>query len=241
MKLVAYYTCGYPDLKTSKRIMQTILKSGADALELGVPFSDPVADGPTLQIAHQKAIENKIGVEQTLTLAKELSKLGEIYIMSYFNPIMSYGIEKFCLKAAECGVKGVIIPDLSLQESLRWKKYFSLPLIAFLAPNFAIEDIEIAKKLNPAFVYYIARFGTTGERDTLPPDLKKNLKTIKKHINAPVFVGFGIKTPEHVNSLKGIADGVIVGSAIVKKCMENKFSTSAVSKYVKSLALAAKA
>ena len=223
---IAFLTAGYPDLNITKKLVLGLAKIGVDIIELGVPFSDPLADGPIIQESSQIALENKININDILNLVKALRKDTQIplCLLSYYNPIFCYGEERFAKKASASGVDGVIMPDLPPEEGrsfIRFANRFNLDTIFFLSPTSPLGRIKLVSGVCKGFIYYVSLTGVTGPRKTLAADLVNNLKLIKKHTHKPVCVGFGVSSLEHVKQIYKIADGVIVGSAIIKKIKEN--------------------
>ena len=223
---IVFITCGYPNLNITKKLILEFAKIGVDIIELGVPFSDPLADGPIIQEASQTALKRGVNLNDILNLVKNVRKDIDIPIclMTYYNPIFCFGEERFARKAAACGVDGIIIPDLPPEEGnsfIRLANKFDLDTIFFLSPTSTHERIKFISGVSQGFIYYVSLTGVTGPRENLPLDLVHNLKIIKKNITKPVCVGFGVAKPSHVRQIYKIADGVIVGSAIIKKIKEN--------------------
>lgn len=226
---IPYLCCGYPTKEETIQIALELEKNGADALELGVPFSDPIADGPTIQKASSIALKDCKGVEDVLEVVKELREKGmkiPIVIMSYYNPIYKYGIEKFCINAKKAGVRAIAVPDLPLEESEELRKEIEkngLEIVYFIAPNTNEERIEKICKKTTGFVYLVSVKGTTGERKELDRELKEIIQKIKKFSSVPVIVGFGISDSKQVKEvIEAGADGVIVGSKLIKLYEEGK-------------------
>jgi len=223
---LAFITAGYPDLETTKRLALEFTKAGVDILELGVPFSDPMADGPLIQEASQVALKKKVHLNEILNLVKELRKYTAmpICLMTYYNPIFCFGEELFVNKATSCGVDGVIIPDLPPEEGqvfLKLAQRVKLDTILFLSPTSTRDRIRQIAKAARGFIYYVSLTGVTGPRKELPTDMVKNLKKIKGITAKPICVGFGVSRAEQIRQIYRVADGVIVGSAIIKKIREN--------------------
>jgi len=219
---VAFITAGYPNLKTTEKLVLEFDKIGVDIVELGVPFSDPMADGPIIQEASRYALTKKVHLKDMLNLVKAIRAKSQIPIclMSYYNPIFCFGEEKFTKVASACGVDGVIVPDLPPDEGKTFIKSankHNLDVICFISPTTSRQRLKYISKLSRGFIYYVSLTGVTGPRKALPGDLKEHLKTIKKITKKPVCVGFGVSGPKQVKEIYRIADGVIVGSAIVKK------------------------
>ncbi len=224
---LAYFTLGYPSIKATEEVIKGAIEGGTTGIEIGIPFSDPVADGPTIQHAHNIALKNGILADDVFSLLESLGPYREranFYIMAYLNSIMNApcGMENFIKKSKKYGIEGFIIPDLPFSEIKREKVKIGFPLILFATNETPFDTLKEYKKYNPPFVYYIARYGTTGERETLPDDIKENLSSIKRVIDLPLYIGFGISKREHVKTLYEVADGVIVGSHLIKLIIENE-------------------
>jgi tryptophan synthase alpha chain len=240
---IAFITAGYPDLNATKKLAVEFAESGVDILELGVPFSDPMADGPVIQEASQAALKNKVNLDNILGLVKEVRKYTQmpICLMTYYNPVFCFGEDKFVKKAVEAGVDGVIIPDMPPEEGkslVRAANKFKLDTIFFLAPTSTKQRMKLISKVSRGFIYYVSLTGVTGARKKLPADIADNIRIIKKHTDKPVCVGFGVSNPYQVKQIYKVADGVIVGSAIVKKIKENmgrKDLVGRVSNFVRTL------
>ena len=223
---IAFITAGYPDLSITRKLVLELAKVGVDIIELGVPFSDPMADGPIIQEASQLALKRGVNLNDILSLVKSVKKdiNTPIILMTYYNPIFCFGEERFVKKAAACGVDGIIIPDLPPEEGnsfIRLANKFNLDTVFFVSPTSTRERIKFVSGISRGFIYYICLTGVTGPRQNLPKDLVNNLKVIKKLTDKPVCVGFGVSRIEQIRAIYKIADGVIVGSAIVKKIREN--------------------
>jgi len=215
-----YFPLGYPDLLTSIDIIEALAKNGADLIEVGLSFSDPLADGPVIQQATQVALEKGITVKKSLEAVKELRNRGvtiPLILMGYYNPILAYGLEKFIRDAKEAGADGFIIPDLPMEEAEEFTAVAGdLPLIQMLAPTSPDERMEAIARNAKGFIYLVSVTGVTGERREVSNDLGELINRVRKHTSAPVCVGFGIGTPEQAKQVGQLADGVIVGSACVK-------------------------
>jgi len=224
--LVAYLTCGDPDLSTSRDVALAAIAAGAEVIELGVPFSDPVADGPVIQRASERALRNGVSLEQVLKLAKEIRHQRDagLIIFSYLNPVLRMGLQKFVEAAAEAGVDGALITDLPVEESdeyLRLMRKRSLATIFLAAPTSTDERLKRIADASTGFVYAIARTGITGARKDLTEDAQKLVKRLRKFTNLPIAVGFGIASPEHFAAVGEFADAAVVGSAIVQTIEQN--------------------
>ena len=215
-----YFPLGYPDLETSVDVIEALAKNGADLIEVGLSFSDPLADGPVIQQATQVALEKGITVKKSLEAVKELRKRGvtiPLILMGYYNPMLAYGLEKFIRDAKEAGTDGFIIPDLPLEEAEEFQSINGdMPLIQMLAPTSPDERMEAIARNAKGFIYLVSVTGVTGERREVSNDLGDLIARVRSHTSAPVCVGFGIGTPEQAKQLAQLADGVIVGSACVK-------------------------
>jgi len=223
---IAFITAGYPDLATTARLFMELEHRGVDIIELGVPFSDPLADGPVIQAASEYSLKKGTTLPKILDLVKKLRKATSlpICLMTYYNPVFCFGDKYFVDKAIASGVDGVIIPDLPPEEAGEFIAYANkkgLANICFLAPTSSNARIKIISKVAKGFIYYVSLTGVTGGRKTMAADLKTNLARIKKVTGKPVCVGFGISNAGQVRQVKRIADGVIIGSAIVEKIREN--------------------
>lgn len=223
---VAFITSGYPNLGVTEKLVLEFDKIGVDIIELGVPFSDPMADGPIIQEASGVALKKRINLKDIMGLVRKLRKHTEIPIclMTYYNPIFCFGEEKFARLAYDSGVDGVIIPDLPPEEGRTFIKLankYKVDIVFFISPTTSKARIRYIAGLSRGFIYYVSLTGVTGPRQALPVDLMENIKIIKKITQKPMCVGFGVSNNSQVRQILQIADGVIVGSAIVKKIKEN--------------------
>jgi len=216
-----YFTLGYPDPPTSVEIIEAIARSGADLIELGVPFSDPLADGPTIQHSTQVALEHGMSLARCLELTGSLRARGvtqPLLLMSYVNPILAYGVERFAADAAHAGADGCIVPDLPPEEAGPLEAACAahdLALAYLLAPTSTPERICLICEHASGFIYLVSTAGVTGARDGLPPGLDAFIGRVRAVAEAPLAVGFGIATPEQARAVGQLADGVIVGSALI--------------------------
>ncbi|ADC90161.1 tryptophan synthase, alpha subunit [Thermocrinis albus DSM 14484] len=220
--LVSYLMVGYPELDFSLQAFLTVVQNGTDILEVGVPFSDPVADGPTIQKAHEGALRNGVRLKDVF---HQVSKIRENYpeipilLMTYYNPVFRTGLEKFCRMAADSGADGLIVPDLPPEESGPLKEHTlraDLSLVLLASPTSTTRRLKLICDTTDDMVYFVSVTGTTGARESLPLErLSQQLKTYRQVCSKPVVVGFGVSKREHASALKDIADGVVVGSALV--------------------------
>lgn len=218
--IVAYVTAGDPSLAATEKIVLAAAEAGADVIELGVPFSDPVADGPTIQRASERALRAGTKLSDVLDLARRLRKRTSVplVLFSYFNPMLQMGIEKFAATAAAAGVDGVLATDLTLEEADSYRSVLhahGLDTIFLVAPTSTDSRIERIAKASSGFLYVVSRAGVTGERDALPAELPSLLRRVRSFTSLPIAVGFGISLPTHVSVLGGMADAAVVGSALV--------------------------
>jgi len=220
--LMPYVTMGYPALESALDIVPAIAEAGADLVELGVPFSDPLADGATIQAAAQHALENGMSLALCLEQAAALRAKGvtiPFVLMGYYNPIVQFGIERFAARAAEVGIDGLIVPDLPPEESdalYAAAMAHGLDFILLLAPTSNAARVQMVAAKSTGFVYLVSLVGVTGARAALPPDLADFVARVRAVTEKPLAVGFGIGTPEQAAQVAHVADGVIVGSALVK-------------------------
>jgi tryptophan synthase alpha chain len=219
--LVTFVTAGDPDLAVTEEIIYLLEDAGADIIELGVPFSDPMADGPTIQLSSERALTSGTTLHNVLELVKKVRIRSQIplILMGYLNPVHAYGYESFCRDAAEAGVDGVLLVDMPPEESCDLTdpaKRYGLDVIFLLTPTSDAARIATVNRLGSGFVYYVTVTGVTGARTSISGTLAQELKRVKQTISLPVMAGFGISTPEQASEVGQLADGVVVGSAIVK-------------------------
>jgi len=226
-KLVTFVTGGDPDFDTSLEIIKTIINNGADIIEIGMPFSDPMADGPTIQMSSNRAISKGIDLENIFSLAAEAKKTRNdlpIILMGYYNLILYFGIDKFVKKCKENGVDGLIIVDLQPEEDedlINELKNNQIDLIRLITPTTNEERLKLILNNASGFIYYVSVMGITGQKSADLNDLEKSLAFIRKHTNLPIVPGFGIKNSTDVKNICKIADGAVVGSSIIKIVEEN--------------------
>lgn len=223
---VAFIMAGDPSLSITKQLVFELERQGADIIELGVPFSDPLADGPTIQKSSERALKNRINIDSVSNLVRKVRLKTEapIVFLTYYNLIYHYGLERFVKNLKASGVDGAIVPDLPPEESgdfrrIANKKDFAI--IHLLAPTSSDKRIRMISDASRGFIYYVSLTGTTGARKKLPKEIFANLRKVSRMAKRPVCVGFGISTPQQVQSISRLADGVIVGSAIIKVIERN--------------------
>lgn len=219
--LIPYIMAGDPDLGTTEKIVRTLSGVDVDLIELGMPFSDPVADGPVIQRAAERSLRQGLTLKRLLESVKELrlDLNTPIVIMTYYNLFFHYGLERFALDAAAAGVDGVIVPDLPVEEADEFQNALDsqgLALIYLIAPTSTDERVRKITQRARGFVYYVSRTGVTGVRNDISSDLESNLNRIRSMTNLPVAVGFGVSNPEQAFAISRHADGIVIGSAIVK-------------------------
>jgi len=215
-----YVMAGYPDRESSARLLDVVAEAGADGIELGIPFSDPLADGVTVQRASTIALENGASVADALEIVADFRQRHDVPIamMSYVNPLLAYGFEKLCEDAVRVGLDGFIVPDLSIEEAADFQARCAsagLSYIYLVAPTSTDNRLRMVGQRASGFVYCVALVGTTGARRELSDELTPFLARARAAISAPLVVGFGISTPTHVANMVGKADGAIVASALV--------------------------
>lgn len=219
---VAYITAGDPTLDATVRLVHELERNGVDIIELGVPFSDPVADGPVNQEAAMRALRHDVSVGNILDAVREIRRTSSLPIIffAYLNTLMAYGFEKFAADAAEAGLDGALVLDMPPEESGELKPLMDargLATVFLVSPVTPDKRIELVATYSTGFIYYVSQMGVTGERSLVAADLESRIGLIKSHADIPVVVGFGISSPEHVRQVAHAADGVVVGSSIVRR------------------------
>jgi tryptophan synthase alpha chain len=219
--LIAYITMGYPDINSTCETVKLLADSGCDIIELGIPFSDPLADGVTIQNASYHALQNGVTPRTCIETVCGLRKTVDIPLifMTYYNPVFSYGLERFCLDCAMAGIDGLIIPDLSPDEGTDLEKLTianNIDLVYMLAPTSTEERIKTVAERSRGFIYMVSVTGVTGARNSLPDNLNEFVRRVKRATDTPVCIGFGISNAEQAAEVGAIADGVIVGSRIIQ-------------------------
>jgi tryptophan synthase alpha chain len=218
-----YLMGGYPDMQVSLDCGMAAAEAGADLIELGVPFSDPLADGPVIHTAATEALRNGINLRDVLGVAREVSRQVPVVLMVYANPVLARGADRFADEAAQAGAAGLIVPDLPYDEAHAVREACDaagLALVPLVAPTTTPERVVEIGRGARGFVYTVSLAGTTGERDELPPELSDTVARVRAATKVPVAVGFGISTAEHARRVAEVADGVIVGSRIVRAAGE---------------------
>jgi tryptophan synthase alpha chain len=216
--LVAYVTAGHPDPARSTELLQALQEAGADVVEVGIPFSDPMADGPVIQASSQSALSQGIDFEAVLELTSRAKLTIPVVLFSYLNPILAAGPDALH-RAARAGASGILITDLPVGSDAALEERFAAGPLAFVrlvAPTTPAERMAHIARHGSGFVYLISRLGVTGARDSLPPELPATVARLRSATELPICVGFGVSTPEHAAAVARLADGVVVGSAIVK-------------------------
>ncbi len=238
---IAYVTAGDPDLAVTEDIVLALESSGVDIIELGIPFSDPLADGPTIQAASQRALKKKANLKKIFRMVSDIRKRTDmpIVFMTYYNPVLKYGLAPFFRACVKRGVDGVIVPDLPYEEArelIALGRTYKVATIFLAAPTSTRDRIRKIVRASSGFIYYVSLTGVTGARAKLPPEILSNVKAIKALTDKPVAVGFGVSNAGQASSVARAADGVIVGSAIVKIIATRKRLIPKVSSFVKKIA-----
>lgn len=237
---IPFITCGDPDLDTTEAIVRAAVQNGADLIELGIPFSDPTAEGPVIQAANVRALSNGITTDHVFDLVRSLRRDIDVpmVFMTYANVVFSYGSEKFISKCSEVGIDGIILPDLPYEEKDEFApvcRKYGVDLISLIAPTSENRIAMIAKEAE-GFIYLVSSLGVTGVRSEINTDLESIVKVIKENTDVPCAIGFGISTTEQAAKMAAISDGAIVGSAIIR--IMEKYGTDSpkyVGEYVKSM------
>jgi tryptophan synthase alpha chain len=232
LKLVAYMMAGHPTKKRSIEVGKKLANSGIAALEIGIPFSDPLADGPVIQRAGQAALAHGMTVPGSLEVASAIASEGiPVVLMTYINPVLAHDPRKFAAEAAQAGVAGVIVPDLPVEEAepvASWLRSAALDTIFLVAPTSSEDRVASICSHSSGFVYCVTVTGITGARKELPEGMRAILDGVRKHTQLPVAAGFGISRPEHMKAVRGTADAAVVGSAIVHEIDRGNDATALV-------------
>ena len=237
---IAFVTCGDPDLETTAAVVRSAVENGADLIELGIPFSDPTAEGPVIQGANLRALSGGVTTDKVFSLVRELRRDVSVpmVFMTYANVVFSYGAERFISTCNEVGIDGLILPDLPFEEKdefLPLCKQYGVDLISLIAPTSENRIAMIAKEAE-GFIYVVSSLGVTGMRSEIKTDLTSIIKVIRENTDTPCAIGFGISTPEQAKKMADLSDGAIVGSAIVKLLEKHgKNAPEYVGEYVKSM------
>lgn len=237
---IPFITCGDPDLETTKEIVRAMAANGADLIELGIPFSDPTAEGPVIQGANLRAFSGGVTTDKIFEMVRELRKdvTLPMVFMTYANVIFSYGADKFIGTCAEIGIDGLILPDLPFEEKGEFDpicRKYEVDLISLIAPTSADRIAMIARKAQ-GFIYIVSSLGVTGVRSEIKTDISSLVKVVRENSAVPCAVGFGISTPEQAAGMAAVSDGVIVGSAIIRLVEKyGKEAAGPVGEYVKKM------
>ena len=237
---IPFLTCGDPDLKTTGRLVKAAVENGADIIELGIPFSDPTAEGPVIQGANLRALRGGVTTDRIFEFVRELRKEVTVpfVFMTYANVVFSYGAEDFISTCQKIGIEGIILPDLPFEEKEEFApicKKYGVALISMIAPTSDKRIAMIAKEAE-GFIYIVSSLGVTGTRSEITTDLSSIVKMVRENTDVPCAIGFGISAPEQAEKMARIADGVIVGSAIVKQVGEyGRDAVPVVTEYVKKI------
>ena len=224
--LITFVTAGDPDLPTSKKIIQQLERSGADLIELGIHFSDPMADGPTIQASSERALKKDVHLDNVLGLVRDIRKKSEVPIVlfGYYNPIFTYGLKKFAKEVKAAGADGVLVVDLPPEECDELKDELDsngVDFIFLLTPTSDDRRIKLVASKASGFIYFVSVTGVTGARKSLSSDIPKYVRRIRRHTKLPIGVGFGVSTPAQAKEVAKCADGAVVGSAIINIIAEN--------------------
>ena len=225
--LIPYITVGYPTVETTLKVVPLFASTGCDIIELGIPFSDPLADGATIQRASYEALRQGVTPSVCFEVAQKLRRRVKIPLMfmTYYNPVLKFGLEQFCSKCAKVGIDGLIIPDLPPEEGKELEKSTKrhrLDLVYLLSPASTKERIRLVTSRSSGFIYLVSLTGVTGARDKLPEELESFVASVRERTEKPLCVGFGVSTPEQARRVAKVADGVIVGSRIIQLLDKDK-------------------
>ncbi len=235
---IPFVTCGDPDLETTKKLIEGMSEAGADIIELGIPFSDPTAEGPVIQGANLRALKGNVTTDKIFDMVKTISVKTPLVFMTYANVVFSYGIERFMKTCKEVGIRGIILPDVPFEEKnefLNICDIYEIEFISLIAPT-SKERVSMIAKEARGFIYCVSSLGVTGMRDNIAINVKEIVEVVKEVTEVPVAVGFGISTTEQAKAISADADGVIVGSAIVKIIADyGRASVEPVVAYVKAM------
>ncbi len=238
--LIAYLTVGYPSTQATLELVPAIIESGCDMVELGIPFSDPLADGTTIQRASYLALEQGVTPQLCLEVARQLRQMvsAPIIFMTYYNPVVRYGLSSFCHACSEAGVDGLIVPDLPPEEGSELEgltRRYKVDLVYLVAPTTTGERLSFIAARSRGFIYLVSLKGVTGAREALPADLERLVGGLRSKTAKPICVGFGISTPEQARRAAGLADGVIVGSRILEIVESSDHPTESAAYFIHQL------
>jgi tryptophan synthase alpha chain len=238
--LIAYLTVGYPSTEATLELVPALVESGCDMVELGIPFSDPLADGTTIQRASYLALQHGITPQRCLEVARQLRQRISVPLifMSYYNPLLRYGLSDFCSACADAGVDGLIVPDLPPEEGSELETLtlrHRLDLIYLVAPTTTEERLGFVAARSRGFIYVVSLKGVTGVREALPADLERFVANLRRKTSKPICVGFGISTPEQARRVTELADGVIVGSRILEIVESSDLPVKALASFIRQL------
>ena len=237
---IAFLTGGDPDLETTEKLIPAMAEAGADLIEIGIPFSDPVAEGVVIQDADERALKNGCTTDKLFDMVKRVRQQTGVPLlfMTYLNPIFTYGKEKFFQKCAECGIDGVIVPDMPYEEKDELAEpceHYGIDLISMIAPT-SEERIAMIAREAKGFIYCVSSLGVTGVRSEISTDLGRMIRKVREVTKVPCAIGFGISTPEQASRMAAISDGAIVGSAIVKLTAEHgRDSVGPITEYIRNM------
>lgn len=237
---IPFITCGDPSLEVTEEIVYAMVEAGADVIELGIPFSDPTAEGPVIQAANLRALSGGVTTDQVFDLVTRIRKKVSIpmVFMTYANVVFSYGMDQFLSKAAQCGMDGIILPDVPFEEKEEFAmvcRQYGLDMISFIAPTSHDRIAKIAKEAE-GFVYCVSSLGVTGVRTEITSNVEEMVQLVKQQKDISCAIGFGISTPDQAVKMASVADGVIVGSAIVKLCATyGKDCVPVIKQYIKEM------
>ncbi|MGC1903576.1 MAG: tryptophan synthase subunit alpha, partial [Candidatus Acidiferrum sp.] len=250
--IVAYITAGDPSLDATLKFVVALAEAGTDAIELGIPFSDPLADGPTIQRASERALKAGTTLAGVLDLVRRIRRSNSaasdvpLILFGYYNPIFQMGVEKFAAAVSQVGADGVLVTDLTPEESADYRRVLAannLDTVFLAAPTSTDERLKTIAGVTSGFLYLISRTGVTGAKDSLPDDLPSLIRRVRAHTNVPLAVGFGISQPGHVSVLGGLADAAVIGSSLVseiEKAESVEAAASALAARIRSFKQAAK-
>jgi tryptophan synthase alpha chain len=242
----AYLTLGYPDLRTTERLIEDFEREGVDIVELGFPFSDPLADGPTIQFSSEYALRHGVHLEDAFRMAAKLRQRSvqtPLVFFTYANPVFHFGWKNFVKRAKESGFDGILIPDLPPEEEKLLQKdcrRAGLAQIFLMAPTSDKTRVKLIGRASEGFIYYVSVRGVTGARKALPADILSHIRQIKRKVKKPVLIGFGVSTPGQAAKLSAISDGVIVGSAIIDKLRQSKANPERAVQFIRRMVHAVK-